>query len=44
MRRIVDSFSTLPPPSKLPLETTDLEVVKRMEFNSDELLDLFTPQ
>jgi hypothetical protein len=44
MRRIVDSFSTLPPPSELPLETTDLEVVKRMEFNSDELLDLFTPR
>lgn len=44
MRGTVDSFSSLTPPSELPLETTDLEVVKGMEFDSDELLDLFTPR
>lgn len=44
MRRTVDNFSTLPPPSELPLETTDPEVVKRIEFDSDELLDLFSPR
>jgi hypothetical protein len=44
MRRTVDNFSTLPPRSELRLETTDPEVIKRMEFDSDELLDLFTPR
>lgn len=44
MRGTVDSFSTLTPPSELPLETTDLEVVKGIEFDSDELLDLFNPR
>jgi hypothetical protein len=43
MHQTIDNFSMLVLLSELPLETTDPEVVKRIEFNSNKLLNLFTP-